>query len=77
MHRAVFQNLAQKYQQAEQKDREFRQRVAQIIDLSQLKEFSRSRRAVTLVAANKAFAQELFLRKEAIQNALACEVIIH
>ena len=71
-----FKNLKEKFKKKDQEDQEFRNLVAKFIDPSQLKTYSRSKQAIVLVATNKARAQELFLKKETLQAAFSCAVII-
>lgn len=71
-----FEKLKQKIAVEARLDAEFRSMVAKFVDTSQLKAYTRSKRGVVLIAKNKACAQELFLKREALRHAFACEVII-
>ncbi|MEK7583129.1 MAG: hypothetical protein AAB483_01845 [Patescibacteria group bacterium] len=71
-----FSKLKAKLAAQAQRDKELREIIAGLVDISQLKEISRSPRAIVLVAANKVFAQELFFKKEALQRMFSCEVVI-
>ena len=76
MKHVTFSNLKAKFEKKDKEDREFREMITGLIDISHVKEISRSKRAIVLVAANKVFAQELFFKKETLQNAFSCEVVI-
>lgn len=76
MNHVSFRDLKAGFEKKDQEDREFRGMVAKVLDISRLKNLSRSKRGVILVAGDKAHAQELFLQRETLRQALACEVII-
>jgi len=76
MRHVSFNNLKAKFERENKKDREFRAIIGALIDTSKLKAYSRSKRGVMLVAGNKAYAQELFLKRESLQHTFACEVVI-
>ena len=71
-----FDKLKEKLAGEAQRDKKMRELIAGLVDVSQLKEISRSPQGVVLTAVNKTFAQELFFKKEALQDALACPIKI-
>ena len=67
--------LKKKFTKAENADRDFRSHMNSIFlnifgQEVKLKELSLTPRAIVITAGNKSFAQELFLRKAAIQTHL-------
>lgn len=71
------QTLQKRFSQKAKKDEEFRDQIHRLLpDSYKLKEANVTKNTVTLVAANKATAQELFLRRESLTRELKKEVVI-
>ena len=72
-----FQNLKKQFAKKAGEDHIIRDQINKILaGKFNLKEITITSRGVTLVAANKATAQELFLQRVSIQDKLKREVVI-
>ena len=64
-------------QTKEREDRKLRQQVSALLGSAlSLRDLNITTRGITLVAANKTIAQELFLRKSALEKSLKREITI-